>query len=139
MSGEEKKLGWWIQLVESTVCDNSMLRDIFVDCWPDTSDGNGIAEVNWPENDMMPISASVYGAVEDSPLDFEEFARAIQPYMEVGQCFVFMHMMHAGLSNNGADCVVITDTAVLRLDGKFMINRARDVALLVQEAEKEKE
>lgn len=139
MSDEEKRLGWWIQLVESTVSDNNMLRDMFVDCWADTSDGNGIAEVNWPENDMMPISASVYGAVEDSPPDFDEFARAIQPYMEAGQYFVFIHALHTSLSNNGVECVVITDNAVLKLGGKFMIQKAIDVALLVQAAEKDTE
>ena len=127
---DRPQLGWWLQLVDSSMFDESLMRDTVTEKWGTDLVGSCICDIEWPAGSPAPASLMMYGTAEDIPPDFDEMAYHVRPYMEEGQYFAFVLMKDKVLAKGGIEYVVVTKNVVLKVNGLIMIESAVNAALL---------
>jgi hypothetical protein len=138
---EQPKLGWWVNLVDSSSFDEPLVRDVVIEKWGASLVGSCICDVDWPEHNPTPSSVAMYGTLDDAPPDFEMIAEYTRPHMEENQYFVFVSMHHNVLAKGGVKFTVITKHTILTISGMVVIESAVNEALsydkwLVRQAER---
>jgi hypothetical protein len=124
----QPKLGWWLQLVSSSAFANDELPAVVKKHWGTDLIGASVCEIDW-EGTPLPDSISMYGTVEDGPPDLGAMAEAVRPYMEDDEYFVFLYSMNPVLSDDGFQCIVITNNTYLVEHGRAFTEGALKMAL----------
>jgi len=127
----DPRLGWWVQLVECSAFDKGV-RTAVMGSWGLELFGSAVCEIDWPEGNPAPNMLMMYGTAEDVPPNFDEMAEHVRMVMDDDQYFAFIFMKDVLLAKGGLECVAISKNAVVRINGRLMIDRIVSSALSIE-------